>query len=117
MAEVIIAGFTVYPETVIPTTFVIGSDAPRRSLNGTGFSKDVGQKTRLLMNWPSLDADEMQVVRCIWQALRQTPTGVVVSCTDPYVSGNFIRKGTDLAFEPLEGDQKLYRGSLTIEER
>lgn len=115
MSTVTIAGFEVYPERVIAIPFVVGNPAIRRSLNGTGYQKDVAEKQRVTMSWPVLDADEMQIVRVIWQQSRQGT--VAISCSDPAISGNFLRQGSELQFEPLEGSPSLFRGTLIFEER
>lgn len=115
MATVTIAGFDVYPERVIPVPFVVGNPAIRRSLNGTGYQKDVAEKQRVTLSWSVLDAYEMQVIRVIWQQSRQGT--VAISCTDPAISGNFLRQGSELQFEPLDGPNSLYRGTLIFEEQ
>lgn len=113
MATVTIAGFELYPEQVLPRLRNIGGPI-RRALDGTGYKKVVAQKDKLSLSWPVLDADEMQVLRCIWELARQG--SVTITCADPYVSGSFLIADEELAFDPLEGSEKLYRGSLSFEE-
>lgn len=117
MALVTIAGFEVYPERAIVVPFVVGNPTIRRSLNGTGYQKDVGEKQRVTLSWSVLDAEEMQTIKVIWQQTRQTSTGVSITCSDPAISGNFLRQGSELQFEPLDGSTTLYRGTLIFEER
>lgn len=114
MAEVTIAGFLVYPDTVTPRQRNIGGPI-RRALDGTGRKKVVGAKAKLSLSWPVLDADEMQIVRIIWEQARQG--AVVIACSDPYVSGSYLCADEELSFDPLEGSTALYRGSLTFEEQ
>lgn len=115
MATVTIAGFDVYPERVVPVPFIVGNPTIRRSLSGKGYQKDVAEKQRVTLSWSVLDAYEMQVIRVIWQQTRQG--AVPISCSDPAISGNFLRQGAELQFEPLEGSQSLYRGTLIFEEQ
>lgn len=114
MATVTIQGFELFPEQVLPRLRNIGGPI-RRSLDGTGRKKVVGQKNKVQLVWPSLDADEFQVVKVIWEQARQG--SVTIACADPYVSGTFLCADEELAFDPLEGDQKQWRGVLNFEEQ
>lgn len=113
MATVTIAGFELYPEQVTPRQRNLGGPI-RRALDGTGRKKVPASKAKLQLAWPSLDSDEMQVVRVVWELCRQG--SVSISCSDPYVSGTYLCADEELAFDPLEGDQKLWRGVLNFEE-
>lgn len=114
MATITIAGFDLYPETIKPRLWRIGGPT-RRSLDGTGYQKNITQKQKLALSWSVLESDEYQLVRIIWEQARQGM--VAISCINPLVSGNFLCADEELAFEPIEGDGNLWRGSINFEER
>lgn len=108
-----IQGWELHPEIITHRPALIGGPI-RRSLNGTGYRKVVSTKGKLSLSWPVLDADEMQIVRIIFE---QAKAGAVtVTCSDPVISGSFLIADDELAFDPLEGAEALWRGSMTFEE-
>lgn len=114
MQAVTIAGFETFPSKIDPRSMRIGGGI-RRALDGTGYQKTVGTKTRLVLTWGYLTPDEAQILRVIFaQALAGT---VRITCADPVINGNFFFAGDELPLEPLEGDGEFYKATMTFEER
>ncbi|MNK95408.1 hypothetical protein D3C87_1156430 [compost metagenome] len=111
---IIIAGFEFYPEPFAVVPFRIGGGPPRRSLNGKGFQRIVAELQRFTLTWSRVGEDEMQLIRIIWA--RSRTLTLPITCTDPLIDSDFFITDQEFRFEPLEGDGRFYRGSLTFEE-
>ena len=111
---IIIAGFELYPEPFAVVPFRIGGGPPRRSLGGKGFQRIVAELQRFTLTWSCVGEDEMQLIRIAW--LRSKDATLPITCADPVVDGKFFITDQEFRFDPLEGDGRFYRGSLTFEE-
>lgn len=109
-----IAGWDTYPASVQVRPMSIGGGI-RRALDGTAYRKSVAEKLRLVLRFDAISAEEYGTIRAIWTAGRLG--SVAITNTDFNVSGTFIAADTELAFDPLDGAQAVWSGSLTFEER
>lgn len=107
-----INGFDLYPSKVVPSPMWYGGPI-RRSLSGKGRRKRVSSPNSLVLRFDCITADEKALVDIVW--IQAGADAVTIVNEDHGISGRYLLADSRLNFEPLDGAERLWAGSMSFE--